>query len=47
MKIVFMGTPELAAGVLQALYEAGHEIAAVVTSRISPKEEAVCRRCLR
>ena len=37
MKIVFMGTPELAAGVLQALYDAGHEIAAVVTQPDKPK----------
>lgn len=31
MKIVFMGTPEFAAGALEALIEAGHEITAVVT----------------
>ncbi len=31
MKIVFMGTPDFAAGALQALIEAGHEITAVVT----------------
>ena len=37
MKIVFMGTPELAAGVLKALYEAGHEIRAVVTQPDKPK----------
>lgn len=37
MKIVFMGTPELAAGVLKSLYEAGHEIAAVVTQPDKPK----------
>ncbi len=31
MKIVFMGTPDFAAGALEALIEAGHEITAVVT----------------
>lgn len=37
MKIVFMGTPKLAAGVLEALWEAGHEIRAVVTQPDKPK----------
>ncbi|MCM1056797.1 MAG: methionyl-tRNA formyltransferase [Firmicutes bacterium] len=31
MKLVFMGTPDFAAGALRALIAAGHEIAAVVT----------------
>jgi len=31
MKIVFMGTPDYAAGALEALIQAGHEITAVVT----------------
>jgi len=31
MKIVFMGTPDYAAGALEALIKAGHEIVAVVT----------------
>ncbi len=31
MKIVFMGTPDFAAGALKSLIEAGHEITAVVT----------------
>ena len=31
MKIVYMGTPDFAVPPLQALHEAGHEIAAVVT----------------
>lgn len=31
MKIVFMGTPDFSVGALEALLEAGHEIAAVVT----------------
>ena len=31
MRIVFMGTPDFAAGALEALIAAGHEITAVVT----------------
>ena len=31
MKIVFMGTPDYAAGALEALIEEGYEITAVVT----------------
>ncbi len=31
MKIVFMGTPDFAAGALKALLQAGHEVTAVVT----------------
>ncbi|MBQ0058510.1 MAG: methionyl-tRNA formyltransferase [Lachnospiraceae bacterium] len=37
MKIVFMGTPDFAAGILDALVEAGHEITAVVTQPDRPK----------
>lgn len=37
MKIVFMGTPEFAAGALTALAEAGHEITLVVTQPDKPK----------
>ena len=37
MKIVFMGTPEFAAGALEALIKAGHEIVAVVTQPDRPK----------
>lgn len=37
MKIVFMGTPDFAAGVLEALINAGHEITAVVTQPDKPK----------
>ncbi len=36
MKIVFMGTPEIAEGTLSALYNAGHEIAAVFTQPDKP-----------
>ena len=37
MKIVFMGTPDFAAESLKNLYEAGHEIALVVTNPDKPK----------
>ena len=37
MKIVFMGTPDFAAGALKALIDAGHEITAVVTQPDKPK----------
>lgn len=37
MKIIFMGTPEFAVPSLQALVEAGHEIALVVTQPDRPK----------
>lgn len=37
MKIVFMGTPDFAVGALEALVEAGHEVAAVVTQPDKPK----------
>ena len=37
MKIVFMGTPEYAKTILQALFEAGHEIVAVYTQPDRPK----------
>lgn len=37
MKIVFFGTPDYAAGALEALLKAGHEITAVVTQPDRPK----------
>ena len=37
MKIVFMGTPDFAAGALEALIAAGHEITAVYTQPDKPK----------
>ena len=37
MKIVFMGTPDYAAGALEALIQEGHEITAVVTQPDKPK----------
>ncbi len=37
MKIVFMGTPDFAAGALEALIKAGHDISVVVTQPDKPK----------
>lgn len=37
MKIVYMGTPDYAVGALQAIIEAGYEVAAVVTQPDKPK----------
>ncbi len=37
MKIVFMGTPDFAAGALEALIGAGHQVTAVVTQPDKPK----------
>ena len=37
MKIVFMGTPDFSVGTLEAILEAGHEVAAVVTQPDKPK----------
>lgn len=37
MKIVFMGTPDFAKESLEAIYNAGHEILAVVTNEDKPK----------
>lgn len=37
MKILFMGTPDFAAGILKSLISAGHEITAVVTQPDRPK----------
>ncbi len=37
MKIVFMGTPDFSVPVLEALVQAGHEVAAVVTQPDKPK----------
>src|SRR5699024_3728812 len=36
MRIVFMGTPDIAAACLEALYAAGHDICAVYTRRDKP-----------
>ena len=37
MRIVFMGTPSFAVEILDNLYQAGYEIAAVVTQPDKPK----------
>ena len=37
MRVVFMGTPNFAVGTLEALLEAGHEVAAVVTQPDKPR----------
>ena len=37
MKVVFMGTPDFAVGTLEAIIEAGHDVAAVVTQPDKPK----------
>ena len=37
MKLVFMGTPDFAAGALKAIVEAGHQVSAVVTQPDRPK----------
>ena len=36
MRILFMGTPDIAAACLEALYAAGHEICGVYTRRDKP-----------
>ncbi len=57
MKVIFMGTPDFAVGTLEAILQAGHEVAAVVTQpdkpkgrggavSISPVKEAACRHNL-
>ena len=37
MKILFMGTPEIAASVLETLIKDGHNVAAVVTREDKPR----------
>lgn len=37
MRVIFMGTPDFAVGTLQAIVEAGHDVAAVVTQPDKPK----------
>lgn len=37
MRIVFMGTPDFAVGALEAILQAGHQVAAVVTQPDKPK----------
>ena len=42
MRILFMGTPDIAADCLKALYEAGHDICAVYTRRDKPVAASRC-----
>ena len=37
MKVIFMGTPDFAAGILEAILAAGHEVSLVVTQPDKPK----------
>ena len=37
MRVIFMGTPEIAVPILEGIAEAGHEIAAVITREDAPK----------
>lgn len=37
MRLIFMGTPDFAVGTLEALIEAGHEVALVVTQPDKPR----------
>ena len=39
LKIIFMGTPDFARDSLDAIYHAGHEIAAVITVPDKPKRK--------
>ena len=41
MKIIFMGTPDFAKESLEAIYNAGHEILAVVTNPDKPRGRAI------
>ena len=37
MKVLFMGTPDIAAGVLEAIIKSKHEVVCVVTGEDKPK----------
>ena len=41
MRLVFMGTPEIAKTCLQAIYAAGHEIVGVYTKQDTPKNRGM------
>lgn len=41
MRLVFMGTPDFAVAALEALHQAGHEIAAVYTRKDTPKNRGM------
>lgn len=42
MKVVFMGTPDFAVSTLEAIIQAGHEVAAVITQ--PDKQKAGARK---
>ena len=41
-RVVFMGTPDFAAGILKALTGAGHEVIAAFTSRSGSAPRKMC-----
>ncbi len=45
MRVVFLGTPDFAVGSLQAVYDAGHEIVAVVTQPDKERNRGVVSFC--
>lgn len=45
MRVVFMGTPDFAVGTLEAIIEAGHEVALVVTQPDKPKGRGKVMQC--
>ena len=45
MRVVFMGTPDFAVGTLEAIIEAGHEVALVVTQPDKPKGRGNVMQC--
>ena len=48
MRVIFMGTPDFSVGTLEAIIEAGHEVALVVTQPDKPKrseERRVGKEC--
>ena len=45
MRLIFMGTPQFAAGALEAILEAGHEVVCVVTQPDKPKGRGKVMQC--
>lgn len=45
MRLIFMGTPQFAAGALEAILEAGHEVVCVVTQPDKPKGRGKVLQC--
>ena len=44
MRVIFMGTPDFSVGTLEAIIEAGHEVALVVTQPDKPKGRGKTRQ---